>query len=59
MSENIQKQLWKRLGGEDLPCQILKQALKLLRSRGQCWCEENSDVGRLQFRDRAQILGDY
>ena len=36
MSENIQKQLWKRLGGEDFHCQILKQALKLMRSRGQC-----------------------
>lgn len=43
MSENIQKQLWKRLGVEDLPCQILKHALKLLRSSGQCWCEENRD----------------
>lgn len=46
MFDNIQKQSWKRLGVEDLPCQILKHALKLLRSSGQCWCEENRDVGR-------------
>lgn len=59
MFDNIQKQLWKRLGVEDLPCQILKHALKLLLSSGQCWCEENRDVGSLQFRNRAQSLGDY
>lgn len=37
MSENIQKQLQKRSGREDLPYQIVKHVLKLLKSRAKCW----------------------
>lgn len=57
MSENIQEQLQKRSGMEDLPYQKSKCALKLLKSCGGCWCDTDKQISATAWGpETSQIL---